>query len=167
MMSVVRVYGGRDRMRGEWGRLHHVVKLSLVPRAKLNLHAFCSHIHDNDRRSFIIVRFESYHERTQIWNRRRALKTIYVSEDFPIEISRKRNKMRPILKAASKQPQYKKCTTLKGDKLLFNGQLLTVDKLHNLPEPIHPRTLSEVRSGNVLLFGGMMSEYHELSNFYT
>ena len=121
----------------------------------------------NDRRSSIIVRFESYHERTQIWNRRRALKTIYVSEDFPFEISRKRNKMRPILKAASKQPEYEKCITLKGDKLVFNGQLLTVDKLHNLPEPIHPRTLSEVRSGNVLLFGGMMSEYHELSNFYT
>ena len=106
----------------------------------------------NDRRSSIIVRFESYHERTQIWIRRRALKTIYVSEDFPIEIARKRNKMRPILKAASKEPQYEKCITLKGDKLLFSGQLLTVDKLNNLPEPIHPRTLSEVRSGNVLLF---------------
>ena len=43
----------------------------------------------NDRRSSIIVRFESYCERTQIWNRHRALKTIYVSEDFPIEIARK------------------------------------------------------------------------------
>ena len=87
----------------------------------------------NDRRSSIIVRFESYHERTRIWNRHRALKTIYVSEDFPIEITRKRNKMRPILKAASKEPQYEKCITLKGDKLLISGQLLTVDKLHNLP----------------------------------
>ena len=55
---------------------------------------------------------------------------------------------------------------MKSDKVLFNGKLLSVDDLQNLPAPINPRTLSEVRSGDVLIFGGILSEYHELSNFY-
>ena len=45
MMSVVRVKGEGTGWGGGGGRLRHVVKLSLVPREKLNLHAFCSHIH--------------------------------------------------------------------------------------------------------------------------
>ena len=52
-MSVVRVYGGWDRMGGGGGRLRHVVKLSLVPRAKLNLHAFYSHIHRVNTKSIV------------------------------------------------------------------------------------------------------------------
>ena len=83
-MSVVRVYGGKDRMGGggeinlsvlarPWsndeccegvrgkgpygggggGRLRHVVQLSLVPRAKVNLHAFCSHIHRVNTKSIV------------------------------------------------------------------------------------------------------------------
>ena len=119
-----------------------------------------------DKYVSIIARFESFNDRFLIWNKRRSMKNIYVSEDFPLQVAKKRNKLRPILKAASKLPQYEKCISLKNDKLLFNGQLLSVDDLQNLPEPINPRTLSEVRSGDVLIFGGILSEYHELSNFY-
>ena len=43
---------GRNWMGGG-GRLRHVVKLSLVPRAKLNLHAFCSHIHRVNTKSIV------------------------------------------------------------------------------------------------------------------
>ena len=114
----------------------------------------------------IIVRFESFRDRMQIWNKRRSLKNVYVTEDFPVEIARRRNKMRPILKAASRFPEYEKNISMKNDKLVFNGKLFTVDDLHSLPEAINPRTLSEVRSGDTMIFGGILSEHHELSNFY-
>ena len=55
---------------------------------------------------------------------------------------------------------------MKGDKLLFKGELLDVDKLHTLPTEIYPRSISELRTDDVLLFGGLNSEYRELSNFY-
>ena len=45
---------GRNRMGGGgWGRLRHVIKLSLVHWEKLNLHAFCSHIHRVNTKSIV------------------------------------------------------------------------------------------------------------------
>ena len=114
----------------------------------------------------IIARFQSFHDRTLIWNKRRSLKMIYVTEDYPYEIRRKRNKLKPILKAAGKNREYANSITLKSDKLLFKGELLSVDNLHKLPKDINPRTLSEIKTDNVLVFGGINSDYHELSNFY-
>ena len=114
----------------------------------------------------IITRFESFHDRLQIWNKRRSLKNIYVTEDFPVDIARKRNKMRPILKAASRFPEYEKNISMKNDKLVLNGKLFTVDDLQTLPEAINPRTLSEVRTDDTMIFGGILSEHHELSNFF-
>ena len=38
---------------GGGSRLRHVVQLSLVPRAGLNLHAFCSHIHRVNTKSIV------------------------------------------------------------------------------------------------------------------
>ena len=43
---------------------------------------------------------------------------------------------------------------------------MSIDNLQKLPEPINPRTLSEKRSKAMICFGGVLSEYHELSNFY-
>ena len=74
--------------------------------------------------------------------------------------------MKPILKEASKHKQYEHCITMRGDKLLFKGELLDVDKLHTLPTEIHPRSIFELRTDDSLCFGGLNSEYHELSNFY-
>ena len=114
----------------------------------------------------IVARFESYQNRTVVWNKRRSVKDLFISEDFPIEISKRRNKLRPILKEASKHSQYVHCIYLKADKLLFKGELLTVDDIHQLHVEINPRTISEVRTAEVLLFGGINSDRHELSNFY-
>ena len=119
-----------------------------------------------DNRSSIIARFESYRQRTMIWNKRRSLRMVYVTEDFPYDIRRKRNKLKPILKAASKNPQYRNCISTKADKLLFKGKLLSVNNLQQLPTDINPRTLAEVKTDNVLIFGGINSIYYELSNYY-
>ena len=101
-----------------------------------------------------------------VWNKRRSMKKIYVAEDFPAEVARKKNRLRPILKAAMKIQQYEKSISIKNDKMLFNGELLSVDELQKLPETIHSRTLTKVRSGDVMIFGGTLSEYHEPSNYF-
>ena len=164
-----------------------------------------------DSKISIMARFESYRDRSIVWTKIRSATNVYISEDFPIDVSRRRNKLKPILKEAidllsanivivyscslyivflcfvlfslsffvefflymnkilptsSKHKQYEHCITMRGDKLLFKGELLDVDKLHTLPTEIHPRSISELRTGDVFLFGGLNSEYHELSNFY-
>ena len=120
------------------------------------------------KKGSIIARFESFQQRMSIWSKRRCLlqSDYYISEDFPADISKKRNKLRPILKEASKHIEFEKCISLKLDKLHFNGVLYSCDSLHGLPQSIHPRTLSERRSKGMLCFGGILSEYHELSNFF-
>ena len=45
--------GVREKGLDGGGRLRHVVQLSLVPRAKLNLHVFCSHIHSVNTKSIV------------------------------------------------------------------------------------------------------------------
>ena len=121
-----------------------------------------------DRKGTIIARFQLFSQRMLVWNKRRELARtgLYLSEDFPSEISRNRSKLRPILKEASKHTQYERCISLKYDQLCFQGKSYSTSNLHSLPSNIHPRTLSEKRSKDLLCFGGILSEYHELSNFY-
>ena len=38
--------------------------------------------------------------------------------------------------------------------------------MHKLPDAIHPQYLSERRSQGMLCFGGVLSDYHQLSNYY-
>ena len=122
----------------------------------------------NDRKGSIIARFENFSNRMLVWSKRRSLFSTdyYPFEDYPKEISRKRSKLRPILREASKHREYAKCISVKYDKLHFNGELLSIDNLHKLPEPINPRSLSEKRTKGMICLGGILSEYHELSNYY-
>ena len=116
----------------------------------------------------IIASFESFADRTLVWERRRKLSAtqMYISEDFPLAISKRRNKLRPILKKASQSNDYQRKISMKGDKIIFNGVPHGVEDLATLPEYINPRTLSERKTENTLVFGGILSEYHELSNFF-
>ena len=50
--------------------------------------------------------------------------------------------------------------------LNFKGESMSIDNLRKLPEPINPRILSEKRSKAMICFGGVLSEYQELSNLY-
>ena len=122
----------------------------------------------SDRTNSIIARFESYDDRSRVWECRRKLSTTkhYMTEDFPVAMSKRRNKLRPILKKASQSQDYQRKISMKGDKIIFNGIPHGVDDLGTLPEPIHPRTLSEKKTDSVFVFGGVLSQYHEFSNFY-
>ena len=121
-----------------------------------------------NRTTSIIVRFESFNDRSKVWECRRKLAPtkLYLSEDFPIAISKRRNKLRPIMKKASLSNDYQRSVSMRGDKLIYNGVPHGVDDLAALPNPINPRTLSEKKTDSALVFGGVLSEYHELSNFF-
>ena len=120
------------------------------------------------KKGSIIAQFESFSSRMTVWSKKRALmKTdLYLSEDYPSEVNKIRSKLRPILKEASKHTEYASCISIKYDKLHFKGELLSIDNLHKLPDAIHPQYLSERRSQGMLCFGGVLSDYHQLSNYY-
>ena len=96
-----------------------------------------------NRLAAIIVRLHSFPDRMCIWSKRRSLKKIYVAEDFPAEVAKKRNRLRPILWNSKEDPTVRENISMKNDKLLFNGEFLSVDELQKLPEAIHSRTLLE------------------------
>lgn len=115
----------------------------------------------------IIARFDSFSQRMMVWNKRRNLpKGVYISEDYPGPIAAIRNKYKPILKAASKHTEYQRCITMKYDKLVFQSKAYAHDEMQNLPEAINPKTLSQVQNDHTLVFGGVNSDYNELSNYY-
>ena len=84
----------------------------------------------------------------------------------PIAISKRRNKLRPIMKKASLSNDYQRNVSIRGDKLIYNGVPHGVDDLAALPNTINPRTVSEKKTDSALVFGGVLSDCHELSNFF-
>ena len=87
----------------------------------------------------IIVRFLSYPDRESVWSNRSTLKgtRIWLSEDFPNEIDKRRQKLMPYLRAAragdSDNPQTRVTANLRQDKLFINNHAYTVNNLASLP----------------------------------
>ena len=54
---------------------------------------------------------------------------------------------------SGKHSQYANCISIKSDKLLFKGELLTLDNLQALPSDMDPKSLSEVKTNEVFVFG--------------
>ena len=52
-VNLARPWSNDECREGVWMKGRHVVKLSLVPREKLNLHAFCSHKHRVKTKSIV------------------------------------------------------------------------------------------------------------------
>lgn len=116
----------------------------------------------------IIVRFEHYKDRTLVFEKRFSLKNSKYSlcEHFGGTMEYKRRKLYPILSAAKKSGNYEKKAYLNGDVLRINSRNYTVDDLDQLPADIHPKKLSQKTSADKLVFGGIHSDFNELSNYY-
>ena len=110
----------------------------------------------------IIMRFAYFPDRENIWENRNKLQGsgIFLNEDFPPEIEKRRSKLYPVYKL-SKSKQHK--TKLVGDKLIIDGQTFYVDTLDKLPPQLHPKNLAEQQTDTAVLFYGCHSS---LSNFY-
>ena len=112
----------------------------------------------------IIVRFLRYQDRVKIWDSRFNLKNtdIYVKEDFPVEIDKRRQLLYPIWREAKIQ---KKKTSLIADtcKLVIEGVRYGVDDIDKLPPDFQPKNLATRVGEKAILFYGINSPY---SNFY-
>jgi ribA/ribD-fused uncharacterized protein len=112
----------------------------------------------------IIVKFHYFGHRMDVWGRRRNLKgTIKLAEDFPQEIQKRRQQLKPILNEAKKHEDYKDRSYLNVDKLIINGQVYTVSTLDRLPMVLNPRNISTPTKEGVTCFWGRLSP---LSNHY-
>ena len=83
----------------------------------------------------VIVRFQYYPDREEIWRASWKLKdkTHYVREDFPDSVRDNRKILLPCFKAARKDPSVKQ-SYLKADNLIIDGKTYTVKNLHSLPQ---------------------------------
>jgi ribA/ribD-fused uncharacterized protein len=113
----------------------------------------------------IIVKFQSYEDRQNIFFARNGLRysNYYINEDFPAEIEAVRRKMMPIVKAAQQMNKFKGKVNLHVDKLYVEGQMFTERTLHLLPPELNPKNLCERSSDDTHLF---WREHSPLSNFY-
>ena len=113
----------------------------------------------------IIVRFRDYRDREAVWGQKSVLagdKKLGISEDFPKDIAYKRRKLYPIFHAAKRA---NKRVSLKGDKLVIDGKTFTTRSLGDLEGTLHPSHFCEKSGDNVLVFGGLYSEWHTFSNW--
>ena len=89
-------------------------------------------------------------------------KGVFVDCEYNKETERVRSTLRPILKAAKKIPEYKKCH-LEGAKFILDGKSYSKESLHKLPEKISSYNVSTKQNDEVVGFFGELSPF---SNFH-
>ena len=129
----------------------------------------CHRMHDFRHKSNnpIIVRFKDYKDRERVWSKKTSIsdRTLNMGEDFPKEIAYNRRKLFPVFSKA-RRIMDKRLVSLKADNLVINGKKYTVYYLNELSGELNMRTFSERSNDNVVVFGGLYSNFHPLSNFY-
>ena len=90
---------------------------------------------------------------------------VRLGEDFLKQISYNRRKLFPVFTKA-KNTMDKKLVTLKADSLIINGKKYTVDTLDRLKGELSMKHFCERSNDNVLVMGGIYSNFHPLSNYY-
>ena len=116
----------------------------------------------------MIVRFNSYRDKTTVWEKRFELtgNECSMSENYSRDTEFNRQKLYAIFKKAKNMDNYKKRVFLNGDILMVDGTRYTVDNMDSVPPELHPRQFSEKRNATHLIFGGIHSVHHPLSNWY-
>ena len=115
-----------------------------------------------------IVKFLRFSDRSEIWSARRKLSgnKIWLKEDFPKEIEKRRDILKPYLSAAyqgdPKNPKGRISAFLNLDKLHVNNQTFTFDSIHSLPHYIRDRveTIPQLPEGDAFLFAISRDEHH-------
>ena len=116
----------------------------------------------------VIVRFQNFTDRELVWSRKTLLKNkaFSIHENFANEVEFRRRLLYPILAAAKKSGNYER-SYLNGDVLRINGRDYSVDTIDELPKDIHPSNLGVKTNDRWIIFGGVHSSYHFLSNYYS
>ena len=116
----------------------------------------------NDKPRDIIARFMHYSDRQNVLHSAKHLKgknpPIYINEQFPAEIEKRRNILRPIIKLAKSKNMR---AVLSRDKLIIDGKPYTVDSIDSLP--LDTQDIATVTTDDHTFFNGRLSPF---SNFY-
>ena len=148
--------------------------MKLDPNIQLTAcHRFGPHTQKKNIHRSIMVKFLKYSDRNAVWRARSVLhgQNIYVKEDFPAEIEKRRQILRPYLRAAFQggdpsNPNGRVSAYLKHDSLIVNNQAFKCNMTDSLPEYIQHRVQNppaEIETDKVFLFFTHNSEF---SNFY-
>ena len=112
----------------------------------------------------ISVTFQKREDKEQLlMNRRNLPPGIYVNEEYPIQIKKARDRLRPVYWMIKSKPKYKDKCKLQGDKLVVDGIKYTVDTLGSLPMELSAYQAAEKRNDEALVFHG---EWSPFSNFH-
>ena len=120
-------------------------------------------VHRLANKKKVIVKFHYFQDKEHVWSKRRELKgkKIWIEEDYPPEIRNRRQILRPIFKAAQNVDGMR--ASLTGDQLRLNGDVYTVDNLHQLPPALKLHQTSLVTHEECVYFYTRSSP---LSNFF-
>ncbi len=112
----------------------------------------------------IIVKFNWYGDRDEIWANRRYLKgsDYWMREDFPAVYEDRRRALLPYLQAAKRDQRFKKAS-LHVDKLSLNGKLYSIDQVDQLPDGLKPSQIATRSANGITLF---FRKESVLSNFH-
>ena len=109
------------------------------------------------------MKFHHFADRSKAWsNRNRLPSGVYLTEDFPQEIQRRRRKLVPYLALARTVPTVK-TIRLVEDKLIIDGVVYTEHTLDKLPEDIRGKPTATLSKDGITAFHTKDSP---LSNLY-
>ena len=126
----------------------------------------CSRIgrYQMNRARPISVTFARYDDKENVMKNKRNLPgRVYINDEYPVEIKKNRDKLRPILRLAKGLPQYRDKCKLSGDRLIINGNTYTVEEMHKLPHDLAPYLAVQKENAECIVFHGELSPW---SNFH-
>ena len=88
---------------------------------------------------------------------------IYVSEEFPPDIKKARDRLQPIFRLAKINPDYKDKCKMDNDKLIINCIKYSLNDLSRLPQGVEAYKTAEKSNSDYIAFKGEHSPY---SNFH-
>ena len=101
--------------------------------------------------------FTRYDDKDHVMKNKRKLPGgIYINDEYPIEVKKNRDKLRPILKLAKGIPHYRDKCKFMGDRLIINGTTYTVADLA-------PYLAAQKENDSHIVFHGELSPW---SNFH-
>ena len=90
-------------------------------------------------------------------------KGVFIDKEYPAEIEKKRQILRPIYTAAKRSNKYKKRCRMENDVLVIKGKRYNVNELDKLPKSLKPANVTSRTSDTLYRYFG---ELNPLSNFF-
>ena len=102
----------------------------------------------------VVVRFTNPTYKDVTMKKRHLLRelNIFINNSFTETVERDRRRLYPIVAKANKIPEFQDKLILEGDKINFNGKMIGVQNLDELPDAIHPRDICTERRGDTTFF---------------